>query len=263
MNTLPYIIQDIDSHFCYIKYDGITLTMMKDNGYINATQLCMLGNKDFKEWIKLDHSIELIKEIEKNINKETTKYVKAVISVRSDYYNSETSNDIKGFYIHGNIMPHICAWISSKFAIKVSNIVHNYLNDRYVQNDKEEIHQEPDKDIKYIKKQCKLMREIRILFKKNYTRELDELKKVRELYYEKNKGLEEYIDKLEYSYTQRMKELTLSIYELKNSNKQLKNKLENIEKRIKCINPPTESSKNVIYDRFKKLYHILTFRKSK
>nr|WIK87529.1 N1R/p28 family protein [Oriental turtle dovepox virus] len=256
MNTLPCIIQDIDSHFCYIKYYGFTLIMMKDSGYINATRLCMLGNKDFKEWIKLDHSIELIKEIEKNINKETTKYSKAVISVRSDYYNTATAHDVTGFYIHDSIMPHICAWISAKFAIKVSNIVHNYLNDRYIRYDKDEVHQETYKDIKYIKKQCKLMKEVRVLFKENYTRELEDLKKVKEYY-------NEYVNKLEDNYSQRLKELVLSITELKDSNKRLKNNVDNLEICMKNNNPPTESSKNMVYDCFNKLYHILTFRKFK
>ena len=42
------------------KYGEFEVIMMKKNGYINATKLCNLGNKQLKNWLQNDSSKQMI-----------------------------------------------------------------------------------------------------------------------------------------------------------------------------------------------------------
>ncbi|UWX11387.1 CRPV-278 [Crowpox virus] len=64
MDFSELITREIDKRFCYIKYDTFELIMMKENNYVNATKLCILGNKRFRDWLRLDGSKDLIKKVE-------------------------------------------------------------------------------------------------------------------------------------------------------------------------------------------------------
>ena len=46
--------------FGHAKYGEVKVIMMKENSYINATKLCQLGNKQFKNWLRLDGSQNML-----------------------------------------------------------------------------------------------------------------------------------------------------------------------------------------------------------
>lgn len=45
-----------------------TILQRKEDGFINATQLCKAGNKQFKHWNELNSTKNLIDELSKEIN---------------------------------------------------------------------------------------------------------------------------------------------------------------------------------------------------
>ena len=53
-----------EREYHYAKYGEFIVIMIKSNdytnGFINATKLCQLGNKQLSNWTKLDKSKELI-----------------------------------------------------------------------------------------------------------------------------------------------------------------------------------------------------------
>ena len=43
--------------------NDIVIIARKEDNYVNATQLCLAGNKQFNDWYRLDKTKELIKEL--------------------------------------------------------------------------------------------------------------------------------------------------------------------------------------------------------
>jgi ABC-type Zn2+ transport system substrate-binding protein/surface adhesin len=105
---------------------------MKSNGYINATKLCTEGGKEFRQWKRLKTSIELINLIEFEGSGNSHPPLKEVNN--GDLITS-------GTYLHQDLIPHICMWISPEFALKVSKIVNQYLINEFKQqiDEKDEI----------------------------------------------------------------------------------------------------------------------------
>ncbi|UOX38657.1 KilA N domain protein [Finch poxvirus] len=110
---------------------------MKENNYVNATKLCKLGGKEFKKWIRLDGSKELIKTIEETNNiwkinpaGPDLAQLEIVINVESEGKNGK-KYEVSGSYIHTDLIPHIASWISPLFAVKVSKIINCYVSGKY------------------------------------------------------------------------------------------------------------------------------------
>ena len=128
------IVEDISSygsrcneHFAYGMYDEFNVIIKKDNGYVNVSKLCALANKQFKHWNSKDQRRELIDRVEM-VLKESSGILddpfKAV-----EFVNIEEPDEIRGTYAHPLYVPHIASWASSKFAVKVSRIVNDFLVD--------------------------------------------------------------------------------------------------------------------------------------
>ena len=131
------IIKD-NREYHYAKYGDFIVIMIKSNdftnGFINATKLCQLGNKNYKHWIELKKSKELI-EFYENIKV-------AGIATSSNNYKFELNiagtkenNILSGTYVHKQLILNISIWISNEFYNKVSNIIENHL----IKNFKDEL----------------------------------------------------------------------------------------------------------------------------
>lgn len=53
-----------------IVINGITFKARESDGYFNATEMCKAGGKDLNDWLKLDSTKKLIKEVQLKIKKE-------------------------------------------------------------------------------------------------------------------------------------------------------------------------------------------------
>uniref|UniRef100_A0AAT9URX7 KilA N domain protein n=1 Tax=Apapanepox virus TaxID=3049969 RepID=A0AAT9URX7_9POXV len=233
MDFSNLVTREIDERFCYIKYDEFDLIMMKENGFVNATKLCKIGNREFRKWIRLDGSKELIRKVEEmnQISKSAPARSGRGIIIEVNGANQYTKYDIAGSYVHQDLIPHISSWISPLFAVKVSKIINCYVSGKY--------------EFKLKEKENKIDELMELLYKFNdkYDRDTLELKK---LYREQRK----HAKRMEEKYDLDTRELKEHNKELSNSVKrmeekydrdthELKTELKKIEERLKdkVINP--------------------------
>ena len=135
------VLGNIGRYFDKIKFLGFTVIRMKQtqfnkNYFINGTKLCKdvskkIGKKkQIEDWIKLDRTLELINYVKnKNLLEgnfdDNTKI----------YYTVKGGSDkeIRGKYIHLDLVTDLCSWLSPEITFKVANIV-NYINGFEKQN---------------------------------------------------------------------------------------------------------------------------------
>ena len=136
------IFQDINDNFAYGIYLHFNVIIMKSNGYINATKLCKhVEGKDYKEWRRYKNAQELIKELENSVSVNSR-------PPEIECFNIE--NNIKGIYVHPDLIPHIASYMSPKYAIMISKIVNEYainhfktimeIKDKSIKKAQKEIH---------------------------------------------------------------------------------------------------------------------------
>lgn len=124
MELSEIIYNDINGEFGYGSYGEFNVIIMRKNGYINATKLCLTGGRRFAKWIETNNSQELINEIIEIYSYLGDDFKPTII------INNIQSN-LKGTYVHPDLITHIASWVSPKFAIKVSKIVNNYIVREY------------------------------------------------------------------------------------------------------------------------------------
>ena len=111
--------ESVDNDYEWGYYFQFKVLIMIRNGYINATKLCKDSNKRFDNWLRNQGSEELIDELESAaINPGDEKSIITIIGGR----NAE----IRGTYVHLDLIPSITGWISPAFALKVNRIVNEY-----------------------------------------------------------------------------------------------------------------------------------------
>uniref|UniRef100_A0AAT9UQJ8 KilA N domain protein n=1 Tax=Apapanepox virus TaxID=3049969 RepID=A0AAT9UQJ8_9POXV len=241
MDFSDLVTRDIDDKFCYIQYDEFELLMMKENKFINATKLCKLGNKRFRDWLRLDGSKELIQTVEEinglwKINAQRRSARGIIIEVNGS--NQYSKYDVTGSYVHQDLLPHITSWISSYFAIKVSKIINCYVSGKYEFKLKErenKIDELMELLYKFNDKYDKDTLELKELYKE----QRKEAKTLRKQYLRDTRELKEHNKRMEEKYDRDTRELKEGLKELKEENKELKTELKKIEERLKdkVINP--------------------------
>ncbi|AYP74224.1 N1R/p28-like protein [Fowlpox virus] len=120
MDFTHNITRHIDNKFCCIRYGNLELIMLKDNGFINATKLCNLGNKKFRNWRKLQSSKDLIRILSFNNN---DKIILEIGLISTSIYRYE----LVGTYVHRDLIPYIALWVFPNVAIIYSDVINRYL----------------------------------------------------------------------------------------------------------------------------------------
>jgi predicted GIY-YIG superfamily endonuclease len=103
--------------------NGVNIIARQVDGYINATELCKAGGKEFSNWYKLNGTKELINELEKQLSKSDNgirrsnfeNIKKELIDIKKGGISNE-----QGSWIHPDLAVQLAQWISPEFAIKVS-----------------------------------------------------------------------------------------------------------------------------------------------
>ena len=113
------IFQDINDQYSYGLYMGITVMIMKSNGYINGTKLCVASKKDLFDWKRLKSTKEYIQYIENELTGENRSPLFITIS--------DGDNEFRGTYLHKDLIVDLCSWISPEFKYKVQSIVNEYV----------------------------------------------------------------------------------------------------------------------------------------
>jgi hypothetical protein len=93
-----------------INLNGI-LVLSREDGYINATQMCKAGGKRLDNWLRLDHTKEFISKYSNSLISEEVKIVDTIQGKNG------------GTWIHPDLAVQLAQWISIDFAIQVSRWV--------------------------------------------------------------------------------------------------------------------------------------------
>ena len=156
------VIREINDRYVVIKYFDAEVIYDKETKFINATKLCQHISKVtgkeklFKNWIVLKQTQKFMKDM---INKKAVAGIpatenndkKAVAGIpateNNDNIDSENQDieydenklsyvvklgsryctEIRGTYLHLDLIPQLCNWASKDYAFKISYII-NYIN---------------------------------------------------------------------------------------------------------------------------------------
>ncbi len=143
--------------YSFGKYGNFDVIFRDKDGFINASKLCKLGGKRYKDWNTSYRNSEgpqqlinalklkLFEEYKSNIGKDMQNMSGSQLCPT---HNSNTNNQnitsfediivednlgkkgiievIQGTYVHPKLIPAIASWVSPVFALKVADIVEEY-----------------------------------------------------------------------------------------------------------------------------------------
>jgi hypothetical protein len=103
--------------------DGIKIEYRVSDGYVNATQMCRLGSKNFGDWHRLKSTVELIDVLEKMLADDGQPNKKCI----------ETKKGRNGgSWIHPDLAIQLAQWLSPRFALQISKMVCDILFNKSV-----------------------------------------------------------------------------------------------------------------------------------
>ena len=196
------IFLKINNDFSWGKYADFKVCIMKKNGWINATKMVQMINeetgkkKPFSQWKVTDSAKELIEFW--SVGYPTDQYL---ITIGAN----GAINDIRGAYIHPDLIPHVASWASPKFALKVSKIVNEYYSkkayketQRKIIEQKCQIEEKDDTIVQLNKKMNRIMSGNEELLEKNkkINRRVKRLLEVNNDMYEQNETIQNKLDNI-------------------------------------------------------------------
>ena len=133
MDQISY--ESIDETYAYGYYGDFKVILNTKDGYINGTKLAADGGKQFKNWIRLQHSKEMIESFTSFINPthvsdanvvtventwlNRSAHIRAERSLNANFQliyqvfdtNTESTSIVKGTYLHPDLIPHLVCWV--------------------------------------------------------------------------------------------------------------------------------------------------------
>ena len=100
--------------------DNIIIFSRNEDKYINATQLCNAGNKNFNDWFSLDSTKQIINELEYDEGIQVSQLI--------DNNKNNSCNLEKDYWIHPDLAIQLAQWISPKFGLNISRWVRMLFN---------------------------------------------------------------------------------------------------------------------------------------
>jgi hypothetical protein len=161
--------------------DVVVISRSEDN-YINATQLCQAGGKQFAHWYSLDSTKKLINEAESDIG--------IPISQLIDIKKGNSNEFQQGSWIHPDLAIQLAQWISPQFALQVSKWIRTLFTTGNVSIDIQLL-EDKNKEIKMKDNKIKLLENLCI--KKQQRKEYPEKNVIYILTTEDNKKKRIYI----------------------------------------------------------------------
>ena len=108
-------------------------------GYINATKLCQNAGKQLGHWVRNDDSKKMIETF---FSAFQIRKAELIIKINT---GSKHLTQLRGTYVHPDLIPHIASWASPEFAIKVSKIVNKYIIDQAIEDKNRLLKKKQDK----------------------------------------------------------------------------------------------------------------------
>lgn len=98
--------------------DNYQLEYREEDGYINITNLCKAGGKQFKHWNSIDKTKRFLDVLSSEVGKTTTELIKV---------GSGSKHDGSQSWAHPQVAINIAQWISPEFDVKVSRWVYEIM----------------------------------------------------------------------------------------------------------------------------------------
>lgn len=113
-NDLQMQIKPLKENFELTLIDGEKIKIsIREDGYINATELCRAGNKHFSDW---------------NENKKSQEYLQVLGTITGiPVLKLVESKQGQGTWVHRKVAINIAQWISAHFSVQVSNVMDELL----------------------------------------------------------------------------------------------------------------------------------------
>ena len=117
------IEQDENDKFENIEYklasldvgNGYVIEHREEDGYINVTNLCKAGNKEFKHWKALNKTFDFLTVLSTSVGITTDLLIQTKMT---------GINENRGTWVHPQVAINIAQWISPQFDVKVSSWVY-------------------------------------------------------------------------------------------------------------------------------------------
>ena len=97
--------------------DNYTIEYRDEDGYINVSNLCKAGGKQFKAWNRLDKTKAFLQVLSSSVNINTSELIK---------YKSGSIHE-RATWVHPQVAINISQWISPEFDVKVSGWVYEIM----------------------------------------------------------------------------------------------------------------------------------------
>jgi KilA-N domain len=137
--TLVDLIQEsYNPEYGWGQYGNYQLFIRRSDGYVNATKLCEDNNKDIYNWMILDVTKVLVREMIKLLERSPSKF------------QNHKSKIIQGIYVHPFMVPHIINWIQPSFMITMAELTNKSILTCFQNNSLKEISSKLDRVVKTI-----------------------------------------------------------------------------------------------------------------
>jgi hypothetical protein len=97
--------------------DNYTIEYREEDGYINVTNLCNAGGKQFKHWNSIDKTKAFLKVLSSSVGISTSELIK---------YKSGSIHE-RATWVHPQVAINIAQWISPEFDVKVTGWVYEIM----------------------------------------------------------------------------------------------------------------------------------------
>lgn len=111
-NIISNIVEESKEENNQLELNGITI-LLREDGYINATQLCKSGNKKFSHWFSLQGTKVLINIL----SSKTGISISNLLDIKKGVNDKKT----QGSWFHPDLAVQLAQWISPTFALEVSS----------------------------------------------------------------------------------------------------------------------------------------------
>jgi hypothetical protein len=102
---------------------GFTIEHREVDGYINVTNLCKAGGKQFKAWKRLEKTKAFLKVLSSEVLISTS----GLIKLGNSTFGKEGKQQVTFTWVHPQVAINIAQWISPQFDVKVSGWVYEIM----------------------------------------------------------------------------------------------------------------------------------------
>ncbi|CCU55681.1 N1R/p28-like protein [Choristoneura biennis entomopoxvirus] len=182
MSLIDVCYEQIKDQYYYGLFGDFKLVIDKNTGCFNATKLCNLGIKQYRDWKRLEKSKDLINYINKNQRGDSRV---GFYEIKGDN-NDTLTKQITGQYVPKEIILDIASWISIEFYMKCNDIIISYYKKEFKSLSDEDI----ENEIKKIDDKYKNIIEEKDIQLNSKDIKIDELNEKLDSIIESNKNLE-------------------------------------------------------------------------